>query len=139
MFINNDLPKGVDPDTNISLYADDKYGDKLLAMLILSNYRRILILIIYDWSIKRLMTFHPKKCKLLSIKNKYYLLALMFFVSTNYSLGISFTDIKMQLGVYISESFSFNDHCEKLITKTKQQFGILLMRTCHFVNDIGVI
>ena len=55
----------------------------------------------------------------------------------NYSLGSNFilyVFVESDLGVYFSESFSFNDNCEKLITKTKQQFGIL-RRTLHFVND----
>ena len=83
------------------------------------------------------MIFHHNKCKLLSIKNKNSPLAIMPFVSINYSLGsniISYADIKRDLGMCINESFSYNDHCEKLITKSKQQFGIL-RRTCHFVND----
>ena len=78
------------------------------------------------------MSFNPKKCK-----NKYSPLAMLPFVSINYSLGsniISYTHIERYLGVYIKESLSYNDHCEKLITKTKQLFGIL-RRSCHFVND----
>ena len=49
------------------------------------------------------------------------------FVPINYSIGsniISYADIERDLGVYIKESFSFNDHCENLITKSKKQFGI---------------
>ena len=38
---------------------------------------------------------------------------------------ISYYTVERDLGVYISENFSFNDHCEKSMRKTKQQFGIL--------------
>ena len=33
-----------------------------------------------------------------------------------------------------SESFNFNEHCEKLLTKANQQLGIL-KRTRHFVTN----
>ena len=136
LFIN-DLPQGINTDTNISLYADDT---KMWRQI--TSYTDIVKLqkdidVLHDWSFRNLMKFHPKKCKLLSIKNKLSPLAMLPFVSIYYSLGsnfISYVDIERDLGVYVSESFSFNDHCEKLITKTKQQFGIL-RRTCHFVND----
>ena len=93
--------------------------------------------LLYDWSLKNLMNFHPKKCKVLSLKNRPSPLAMLPFVSINYSLSsniIAYTEIERDLGVYISERFSFNDHCEKLIIKTIQQFGIL-RRNCHFVDD----
>ena len=75
------------------------------------------------------MIFHHNKCKLLSINNKNSPLAIMPFFSINYSLGsniISYADIKRDLGMCINESFSYNDHCESLITKSKQQVGIYI-------------
>ena len=62
---------------------------------------------------------------------------VLSFVLINYSLGnkfISYYTVERDLGVYISENFSFNDHCEKSMTKIKQQFGIL-RRICHFVHS----
>ena len=64
------------------------------------------------------------------------------FVSINYNLGsniIFYADIErdfrnLQFTLMIYESFSNNDHCEKLITKTKQHISIL-RRTRHFVDD----
>ena len=38
------------------------------------------------------------------------------------------------LGLYVNKSFNFNEHCENILTKANQKFGVL-KRTCHFVNN----
>ena len=46
------------------------------------------------------------------------------------------TEVKYDrdLDVHVNKSFNFNEHCEKLLIKANQQFGIL-KRTCHFVTN----
>ena len=59
------------------------------------------------------------------------------FVAYHYHLAEnirSYADSERDLGVHVNKSFNFNEHCEKLLIKANQQFGIL-KRTCHFVTD----
>ena len=59
------------------------------------------------------------------------------FVSYHYYLAehmLEFADSEKDLGVYINELFNFNEHCDSIISKANQQYG-LLKRTCYFVND----
>ena len=59
------------------------------------------------------------------------------FTAHYYNLGentLDYTDCEKDLGVYISDNLSFNEHCNKMISKANQKFG-LLRRTCSFVND----
>ncbi len=93
---------------------------------------------LYDWATKNKMKFHPKKCKVVSICNKNSPLGMLPFVVYHYSIGgspLSYVDSEKDLGVNVNPSFSFNDHCELLLAKANQKFG-LVKRTCHFVKDI---
>ena len=47
---------------------------------------------------------------------------------------LKYADSEKDLGVYINENFSFTEHCESILIKANQQYG-LLKRTCHFVRD----
>ena len=40
---------------------------------------------------------------------------------------------KIYRGGFINKSFSFNQHCDTILSKANQQYG-LLKRTCHFVR-----
>ena len=83
------------------------------------------------------MMFHPDKCKVVTIKHKTSPLAMLPFVANHYHLAenlLSYADSERDLGVHVNKSFNFNEHCEKLLIKANQQFGIL-KRTCHFVTD----
>ena len=136
LFIN-DLPQGVDSLTNISLYADDtKMWRKVSCDNDVAQLQKD-IDYLHKWSEVNLMSFHPKKCKVVSVNNKPSPLSMLPFVSVHYLLGenfLSYADSERDLGVEINSKFSFNEHCEQLLTKANQQYG-LLRRTCHFVND----
>ena len=89
------------------------------------------------WSINNKMMFHPDKCKVVTIKHKPSPLAMLPFVAYHYHLAenlLSYADSERDLGVHVNKSFNFNEHCEKLLIKANQQFGIL-KRTCHFVTN----
>ena len=47
---------------------------------------------------------------------------------------LEYADSERDLGVDITCSFNFNEHCERIISKASQKLG-LLRRTCNFVND----
>ena len=83
------------------------------------------------------MTFHPQKCKVVTIKHRPSPLAMLPFVAYHYNLAenlLSYADSEKDLGVFINTNFNFNEQCEKLLTRASQQFGIL-KRTCFFVTD----
>ena len=59
------------------------------------------------------------------------------FVAYHYHLAeilLSYADSERDLGVHVNESFNFNEHCEKLLTKANQQL-VILKRTCFFCNQ----
>ena len=47
---------------------------------------------------------------------------------------LEYTDSERDLGVGITCGFSFNEHCERIISKASKKLG-LLRRICNFVND----
>ena len=138
LFIN-DLPQGIDPGTNLALYADDT---KIWRKIDTSNDLVLLqkdIDYLHRWSIKNKMNFHPKKCKVLSICQKESPLSLLPFVAHYYYLGqnmLEYADSEKDLGVDICNNFSFNEHCERIISNANQKLG-MLRRTCNFVNDVN--
>ena len=137
LFIN-DLPLGLSEGTNIALYADDT---KIWRPITCENDHSILqtdIDYLNEWATQNKMKFHPKKCKVVSICNRPSPLWMLPFIVFHYSLGqsiLEFADCEKDLGVHVNPKFNFNDHCEQLISKASQQFGIV-RRTCHFVNDV---
>ena len=90
------------------------------------------------WSVKNKMHFHKDKCKVVSIRNKPSPLSMLPFSTFYYHLGdriLQFVDSESDLGVVINSNFTFNEHCEQIISKANQQYG-LIRRTCHFINDL---
>ena len=133
----NDLSQGISEDTHLALYADDtkiwrsirNEEDIVQLQKDINN--------LHMWSINNKMMFHPDKCKVVTIKHKPSPLAMLPFVAYHYHLAenlLSYADSERDLGVHVNKSFNFNEHCEKLLIKANQQFGIL-KRTCHFVTD----
>ena len=137
LFIN-DLPAGLNPGTELALYADDT---KIWRGISSDNDHRILqedINYLNDWATLNKMKFHPMKCKVISIHSKPSPLAILPFVGFHYHLGESLLDYaenEKDLGVIVNTRLNFNDQQENLISKASQQFG-LVKRTCNFVNDI---
>ena len=137
LFIN-DMPQGIDPCTNLALYADDtKIWRKIV------NSRDIALLqkdidYLHQWSINNMMNFHPKKCKVVSINHNPSPLSMLPFSAFHYKLGenlLEYADNEKDLGVDITSNFSYNGHCDKIISRANQKLG-MLRRTCNFVNDV---
>ena len=60
------------------------------------------------------------------------------FVAFHYKLGenlLEYADNEKDLGVDITSNFSYNGHCDKIISRANQKLG-MLRRTCNFVNDV---
>ena len=92
--------------------------------------------IVYLWSLNNKMKFHPDKCKIVTIKHRPSPLAMLPFVAYHYQLAVtllSCADSEKDLGVHVNKSFNFNEHCENILTKANQKFGVL-KRSCHFVT-----
>ena len=145
LFIN-DLPTGLDSDTNLALYADDT---KIWRSIRSDEDHNILqkdIDYLNSWALKNKMKFHPQKCKVVSLCNRESplgersSLGMFIFplIRFHYNLGgvpLEYADSEKDLGILVNPSFNFADHHNVLLSKANQQFG-LLKRTCHFVNDI---
>ena len=59
------------------------------------------------------------------------------FVTSHYYLGenlLEYADSEKDLGVVITSYLNFNEHCNNLISKANQKYG-LLRRIAYFVND----
>ena len=84
------------------------------------------------------MKFHAKKCKVLSVNHfgKNLFSELPFFLfpyHINNSL-LEYSEEEKDLGIYITNRFSFTNHHNEILNKAIKQFH-LLRRTCHFVNN----
>ena len=92
--------------------------------------------ILYLWSLNNKMKFHPDECEVVTIKQRQSPLAMLPIVAYHYQLAetlLSHADSEKDLGVHVNKSFNFNEHCENILTKANQKFGVL-KRTCHFVT-----
>ena len=70
------------------------------------------------------MNFHPKKCKVVSISHKLSPLSMLPFVLYHYKLGdniLAYADSERDLGVDISNNFTFTEHCTRIISKANQK------------------
>ena len=136
LFIN-DMFKCVSKETNIALYADDtkiwrdiEYSSDHFALQNDINN-------LFNWSIENKMSFHPSKCKALSVTYQRNILHNLPCTIFNYKLDSNYIDYvtsHTDLGVTINGKLLWNTHCDKLVSKANSQLG-LLMRTCHFTID----
>ena len=90
-----------------------------------------------QWASQNLMTFHPMKCKIVSIAVKIFLESLPFQRTFPYSMNdillnqeLSETD----LGLLVCKNLSWTKHQTVILSKALSQFN-LLRRTCHFVKN----
>jgi endonuclease/exonuclease/phosphatase family metal-dependent hydrolase len=137
LFIN-DLPAGLNPGTDVALYADDT---KIWRRINSEEDHVALqedIQYLHNWSINNKMNFHPQKCKVVSVANRSPpFLGILPCVQYIYYLGespLDYAESEKDLGVDINPKLNYSVQCERLYSKACQQFG-LVKRTCHFVKD----
>jgi len=137
LFIN-DLPDGLSPGTDTSMYADDT---KISRTICTENDHATLqsdIDYLHNWSLMNKMKFHPQKCKVVSVANRPPpLLGILPSVQYFYVLGDIMLDYvcgEKDLGVDINPTLNFSVQCDRLLSRANQQFG-LTKRTCYFFND----
>ena len=130
----NDIFTCISEGTNIALYADDtkiwrqinSYNDHFILQ---SDIDRL-----HKWSVENKMTFHPSKCKVLSVTMQRNVLDNLPFNTFWYHLNnvdIDYAPSNTDLGVVLNTKLLFNDHCNQLVSRANSKLG-LLIRTCHF-------
>ena len=130
LFIN-DIPDGLSVGTHILMYADDT---KIWRVIHNSEDQLKLqhdIDILYNWSIRNKIRFHPHKCKILTVTLKRN--PLTYSYSMN-GITLASCDNETDLGVKLSKNLKWNGHHKMIISKASQKLG-LLKRTIHFTKN----
>ena len=137
LFIN-DIYENIEPNTNIALYADDT---KIWREIKSNNDCDILqkdIDTLYAWSKNNKMSFHPDKCKALSIYDfRPDFVKILPFPKQHYMIDntdIDFSECERDLGVLVNSNLRWEDHHIKILNKAHQMLGFK-KRTCHFISD----
>ena len=136
LFIN-DMFSCISEGTDIALYADDtkiwrdicSYNDHFILQNDINN--------LYKWSIENRMTFHPKKCKVLSVTLQRNVLDNLPFNTFLYNLNntiVDYVSSQTDLGVNINTRLTWGAHCDATVAKATSNLA-LLKRTCHFATD----
>ena len=129
----NDITEGLSEGTDITMYADDtkvwrRIGKTDDHYIIQRDIEHLL-----NWANRNKMTFHPDKCKVLTVTNGHR--PDPDFVYTMSDNIIEHTDLEKDLGIHINGKLNWNAHCEILYSRANQKLG-LLKRTCSFIaND----
>ena len=118
------------------LYADDTkiwreiivWDDHLALQNDIDNLLR--------WANINKMTFHPQKCKVVSVaKNSFEpILPFQLFI---YELGgtlLDYASSEKDLGVIVNTTLTFDDRCNDRYSTMNQKLG-LLRRVCYFTKD----
>lgn len=139
LFIN-DMFSCVSEGTNIMLYADDTKIWRRIALwedhLILQHDINML----HEWSMLNKMTFHPLKCKVLSIdansrsENLWSTLPFTVFFYYLNNNELEYTKSEKDLGVIVNDRLNWDEHLLALLLKVSSRLG-LMKRTLHFVKD----
>ena len=125
-------------DSNIALFADDikiwrDINSELDCETLQNDINTLSI-----WSRNNKMSFHPDKCKALSIYDcrPVFVKVLPFGLRYYYINGniIEFCENERDLGVIVSSNFKWDEQHDKILKKTHQMLGFT-KRTCHFIKD----
>ena len=87
----NDLPWGINPETNLALYANDTNLEKIACDKDSELLQKDMDYL-HNWSHDNKINFYPKKCKVLSIFHKPSPLCILLFIAHYYTLGESTHD-----------------------------------------------
>ena len=138
LFIN-DMHEGLSQGTDLALYADDTKIWRKINSEIDHEILQKDIHYLNNWATLNKMKFHPHKCKVVSIAPRPPpLLGILPNIQYYYALGdnlLEYAESERDLGVEINAKLNFNNHCNRILSKSKQQLG-LTRRTCFFVKDI---
>ena len=130
--------ESIDVETNIELYADDTKIWREIKSESDCNFLQKDIDALYAWSRNNKMSFHPDKCKVVSIYDfRPEFIKILPFPKLPYMIDsndIDFSVCEKDLGVLVNERFRWEDHHSKVLNKAHQMLGFT-KRTCHFISD----
>ena len=140
LFIN-DIYDRIDPNTGISLYADDTKIWKLISSENDCKTLQTDINRLQDWCTDNKVSFNIEKCHALTVKATKATNSLLTdelpFSKIFYFLDDKIIDYSLQerdLGIIMNGKLNFEDHHQAIITKAYQFLG-LTKHSCHFVTD----
>ena len=128
----NDITEGLSPGTNMTMYADDT---KIWRRINIADDHWILqrdVDHLLNWASKNKMTFHPSKCKVLTVSSGH--LPNVNFLYTMSGNILEYTTLEKDLGVHINGKLNWTEHCEILYSRANQRLGIL-KRNCSFIQN----
>ena len=140
LFIN-DMFSCVSEGTDIMLYADDT---KIWRRI--ETWEDHLILqhdidMLFEWSLLNKMTFHPMKCKVLTVENSsrsentWSMLPFNVFFYILNENELDSVDNEKDLGVIVNNRLNWDEHLLALLLKASSRLG-LTKRTLRFVKDV---
>ena len=83
-----------------------------------------------SWCKENKMSFHPGKCKVVSLisdRNRLTHLSMLPFSQFSYTLGnsvLNYEESKIDLGVTINDQLTWLDHQNKTLSKASQMLGL---------------
>ena len=137
LFIN-DIYANIDNDSNIALFADDTkiwrdINSESDCKTLQNDINTLTI-----WSRNNKMSFHPDKCKALSIYDcRPDFVKVLPFDLRYYNINgivIEFHESERDLGVIVSSNFKLDKQHDKILKKPRQMLGFT-KRTCYFIKD----
>ena len=138
LFIN-DIYENINKDSNIALFADDtKIWRDINSESHCETLQNDINNTLSIWSSNNKMSFHPDKCKALSIYDcRPDFVKVLPFGLRYYNINgniIEFCENEKDLGVIVSLNFKWDEQHDKILKKTHQMLGFT-KRTCHFIKD----
>ena len=135
----NGIYESIDAETNIELYADDTKIWREIKSESDCDFLQKDIDALYAYSGKNKKSFHPDKCKVVSIYDfRPEFIKILPFPKKPYMIGnfdIDYSVCEKDLGVLVNEKFRWEDHHSKILNNAHQMLGFT-KRTCHFISDI---
>ena len=121
LFIN-DITNVLSRGTQILMYADDtkiwkvihNHEDQITLHKDIAN--------LYDWSVLNKISFHPHKCKVVTVSTNHN---IMEYSYTMNGVNLQSCDSECDLGIEILKTFKWNRHHKKVISKASQKLGLL--------------
>ena len=83
------------------------------------------------------MTFHPSKCKVLSVSLRHFIYNILPFDRFSYELGdciLDYVEEEKNLGIIVASRLNWEHQQQYIISKASRQLG-LLRQSCHFIKN----
>ena len=126
----NDISEGLDPETNIGLFADDTRVSRMVETEEDVEMLQRELNSVYDWQESNNMLFNASKFELVRIGKNEELKNNTSYFTPNMSDVIDRTESVRDLGIILDDDMTFSSHINKMKASLKQKSGWLL-RSIH--------